>query len=241
MNDRLFKRVCDLVYQHSGIHLKPGKEALVTARLNKRMRVMGIAEMKEYIEYIEKSGDVEELARMIDVITTNTTSFFREEASLRAVFEVVEQWIKAGQRKIRIWSAAASTGEEPYTIAIIIREMLSRLSMERSVEVKILATDINMTVLNKAYEGIYMEEKLKNMPKILKTRYFDKVKRGGELFYQVRPFLRDLIVYRQFNLLSDKYPLKGGIDVIFLRNVMIYFDTNTRDAIVRKMHALLRK
>jgi chemotaxis protein methyltransferase CheR len=107
--------------------------------------------------------------------------------------------------------------------------------------VRILATDINVGVLEKAREGIYAEEKLKNMPKILRTRYFNKFKKGQELQYQVRDNLKELIVYRQFNLLAEKYPLKGGIDVIFLRNVMIYFDNDTRQTIVRKMHGLLKR
>ncbi|MCK9224789.1 MAG: chemotaxis protein CheR [Candidatus Muirbacterium halophilum] len=232
-----FKKICDFVYDKSGIHLKEGKEALVQARLSKRMRILHINSIEEYIKYLDNNDD-DEFANLIDVITTNTTSFFREDNSLKMFEKFIESWIKKGKKKFRIWSAASSTGEEPYTIAMIINELISKYNLINH-DIKILATDISPTVLMKAQKGIYSIDKIKNVPAEFKNKYFCKIIKDDIKCFEVKKNLKDMITYRQFNLLSEKYPLNGPLDIILCRNVMIYFDEKTRNTIVRKMHNLI--
>ena len=237
LTDKHFRMICDFVYEKSGIHLKEGKEALVQARLSKRMRKLHINSIEDYMYYLENSSE-DEFTNLIDVITTNTTSFFREDTSLRLFSDYMEKCLLKGKRKFRIWSAASSTGEEPYTIAIIINELLLKYNIHNS-DIKILATDISPTVLLKAQKGIYSCDKLKGVPVEFKHKYFSKTLEDGVDCYEVKDVLKKYITYRMFNLLSEKYPIKGPLDAVLCRNVMIYFDEKTRNFIVRQMHDLI--
>ncbi|MFA5479207.1 MAG: protein-glutamate O-methyltransferase [Candidatus Muiribacteriota bacterium] len=240
MKNEDFKKICNIVYDKSGINLKDGKEALVSARISKRIRALKLNDFDEYMHFLENDNTGEEVSSLIDVITTNVTSFFREKSSLDSAAEYLEKWIENSQKTIKIWSAACSSGEEPYTLAMIIDDILKSKNKHFS-DIKILATDISTTILQKAIDGVYAKEKLENIPPALKNRYFSKnsASRNCNL-YKVNDVLRKYIIFRQFNLKTEQYPLKGPIDMIFCRNVMIYFDNETRATIVKKMHDLLK-
>lgn len=238
LDNKTFYKFVEIIYKHSGIALKPGKEALVQARVAKRLRATGISDYNEYIEFIKKDED--ELWKLIDVATTNVTHFFREPKSFDFIQKTVREWAENGQRKFRFWSAASSTGEEPYTLAIVLREALRDLWHKMNFDIKILATDISDTVLKQAMKGEYPEEKMKKMDKKILNQHFCCVNNNGMKCYKINQELKNMIVYRKFNLMEDNYPLKGPIDIVLCRNVMIYFDNPTRSQIVRKIHGIIR-
>ena len=238
MDEKIFYKFVEIIYKHSGIALKRGKEALVQARVSKRLRATGISDFKEYLEYIKKDED--ELWKLIDVATTNVTHFFREPKSFEFIQKTVRTWAESGQRKFRFWSAASSTGEEPYTLAIVLRETLRDLWHKMNFDIKILATDISDTVLKQAMKGEYPVDKMQKMDKKVLNDHFCLVNSNDIKCYRINQELKNLIVYRKFNLMEDNYPLKGPIDIVLCRNVMIYFDNPTRSRIVRKIHRVIR-
>jgi chemotaxis protein methyltransferase CheR len=196
-----------------------------------------MSSFKEYISYLEKDKSGQEIVAMIDCLTTNKTSFFREAHHFDYLQEHVLPSLTAMKKKrIRIWSAGCSTGEEPYTIAIVLRESLDNLE---SLDVRILATDISTRVLHTAREGIYPAENLEDVPMELRYKYFTKVaetKEGSQ--YKINENIKALVKFARLNLL-DPWPMKGPFDVIFCRNVMIYFDKETQQMLVNRFTDLL--
>lgn len=236
MDQRLYDKFRSLVYEQSGINLGSEKQALVCARVGKRMRALGIQDHKEYYNCVLEDDTGRELISLLDVISTNVTNFFREEKHFVLLDKLLRQWGDEGQTRFRIWSAACSTGEEPYTIAMTAREALgSRLS-----DTKILATDISTSVLEKAVRGEYNESKLEKIPPHLLKRYLTKVRNSKENCYQVKDTLRSLITFGRLNLSVHPYPLKGPLDVVFCRNVMIYFDNEVRKEVLDNIYQLLK-
>ncbi len=236
MDRKVFERLSRIAFEEAGIHLAEGKEVLVSSRISKRMRALGLSRERDYLALLENDPKGEEKARFLDAITTNFTSFMRE----RDHFQVLSEWAKRaaekGKTRFRIWCAAAASGEEPYSIALTMLEALG----ERKADLKILATDISERALARAKEGVYPPRAVQPLSKAQRLKYFEKEKgREGETLFRVKKEVRERILFRKLNLAKPPYPLKGPLDVIFCRNVMIYFQTQTRQVIVKEAERLL--
>ncbi len=239
LTDAHFEKISELVKRQCGINLHQGKKQLVKARLNKRLRTLNLHSFGQYLEMLERDRTGNELVTMLDSISTNLTSFFRESAHFdflrqEALPEVLN---KTGRRSLRLWSAGCSSGEEPYTLAITLCEALPNAG---SWDIKILASDLSTVVLQRAAQGIYPAERLKTVDGSLVRRYFDPVRRhdiDGPA-YQVKPSIRKLVTFARLNLM-EKWPMKGPFDIIFCRNVMIYFEKPIQEALVNRYYELL--
>lgn len=236
MADQDFKTVCELAYQYTGIVLGDHKKDMVYGRLARRMRELKLTDMKDYCPLI-LSHEQPEVSKFINAITTNLTSFFRESHHfdfLRDVFckELLE---RGGQnRRIRAWSAACSTGEEPYSIAITLREKLSQSSWD----CKILATDLDSKVLDHGRKGVYESERIKTLSQEQKKKWF-MTDRNHPDIVKVKPALQEVVRFKRLNLL-EPWPMKGPFDFIFCRNVFIYFDATTQQKILNGFSRMLR-
>ena len=237
LSSEQFDKISKLVYQISGIDLHEGKEELVKARLIKRLRHLKIYDFKQYLKYIAEDKSGTEISAMVDILTTNKTNFFREPEHLDFLKnQIIPGWSKG---PIRIWSAGCSSGEEPYTIAIVLMESIPDIV---KMDVKILATDISDRMMEKARQGLYDEENLKTMSAHLKHKYFQRTETGfghGHK-YKVVPRLQSFISFAKLNLM-ETWPMRGPFDVIFCRNVMIYFDKPTQEHLVGRFWHLLRE
>ena len=237
ISDQEYETICQIIYKVTGISLADNKKSLVVSRLWTRLNDLGLQTFSQYIHFLSKNDQSgKEITEFINRITTNLTSFFREEKHFEILRKellpaLVEQKLKEGQYDIRVWCSAASTGEEPYTIAIVIAEYLK--SINSGLKVKVFATDINTEVLSKADHGVYLtKDVLTKIPQSLADLYFNKINSKQS---QVIKNLRDMIVYRKINLISDRYPLKDKVDIVFCRNVLIYFDSKTKDLVTRRL------
>jgi len=233
LTDEEFKSFKDLIYNKCGICLHEGKKELVRARLNKRLRQTGIKSFSEYYRYLTHEDNGNELVVMLDAISTNKTSFFREIKHFDFLKEKVFPRYASGEygRRLRFWSAACSSGEEPYTLAISLLEHFGSSNFD----IKILATDISTKVLGEAQRGVYTSDKIEDIPNPLIRTYFQQGRGRQQGFYRVKPNLRDLISFKRFNLM-DKFPFNTVFQFIFCRNVMIYFDKKTQERLVNKFH-----
>ncbi len=235
ITDKEFNLFREIIYNETGINLKEHKKPLLVSRLTRRLMELGINSFSEYYRMVVT--DKGELVRLLDRVSTNLTEFFREARHfdfLRGGFldELKERAKSTGQKKIRIWSAACSTGEEPYSIAISLLEGLGR---DSSWDIKILASDICTEALEAAECAVYTEERLQKVPRCLWSTYFLRGRYGCTGKYRVKGFVREMLVFRRFNLKERTWPIRGGFDAIFIRNVLIYFDRPTQDEIVGKL------
>ncbi|MBD3754408.1 MAG: protein-glutamate O-methyltransferase CheR [Gammaproteobacteria bacterium] len=219
-----FARIKKMVYEFAGIDLNESKKNLVYNRLSKRIRILGLNTFKAYLNYVEEQGEAE-FVNLINAITTNLTFFFRENHHFDYLaHHVIPMLLKANQsnKKIRIWSAGCSTGEEPYSIAITLKE-----TVPAGWDAKVIATDLDTNVVDTARTGIYPLERLKGVSEERKKRWFLKGGGAQSGFAKVKPELQSIIDFGQINLMSE-WPLREQIDVIFCRNVVIYFDKPTQ-------------
>lgn len=228
-----FTLLATYIEEHSGIHLRDEKKTLLVGRLNSRLEELGMNSFMSYYEYLKEDVKGTELSRLLDKITTNHTYFMREAAHFnffsQTVLPNMSETIK--DRDLRIWCAASSTGEEPYTLAILLDEYF-----KNSGEIwdkRLLATDLSLNVLDKAKNGIYSNEKVASLPKHWILNYFKKLNLTE---YQINDRLRKEVIYRRFNLLEPVFPFKRKFHVIFCRNVMIYFDNDTKEELVNKLY-----
>ena len=231
-----FHRFQELVYQQAGIALSDNKKSLIVSRLSKRLRELELPTFQSYYEYVVQSQDEEELTQLLDLISTNKTDFFREPTHFEFLKNQVIPTL-VHTKHIRIWSAASSTGEEPYTIAMTVYDAVEN---PEQWNIKILASDISTRVLAAAAKGIYEEERIKDLPKALISRHFLRGKEQQEGYVKVKPHLSKMVVYRRINLMEDRYPIRSSLDVIFCRNVMIYFDQQTQAALMAKFNRYLK-
>jgi chemotaxis protein methyltransferase CheR len=231
----IFKQFADLIYKEAGIHLGEHKQALVSARLSKRMRFLSIKDFDDYYEYIQKDQSRKELSNLLDVISTNVTFFYREPDHFKFLATLVRQWEQERQTRFRIWSAACSTGEEPYTMGLILSETLPNVS-----DVKILATDISTSVLSTARKGEYDAKKLEKVSEKMIKKHFTLIRNKEKKLYQISETIQKMIQFSWLNLSSPPYPMKGPLDVIFCRNVMIYFDNKVKERLLEDMYRLLK-
>jgi chemotaxis protein methyltransferase CheR len=237
MEANLLRKFCDLAYEKAGISLTVEKGPLVTARLAKRLRALGLSSEREYLALLGGAGGEDELVNFLDAISTNFTCFFREETHFQHLTELLTSWLAEGRRKFRFWSAASSTGEEPYTMAIVLEEAFTGLD----VDYRILATDISTRVLTTAREGVYGEAQISRVPKHLRHRYFSRSRgpAGVAETHQVLAALREKVTFARLNLSAPPFPMKGPFDVVFCRNVMIYFDQVVRQGLVSEIERVL--
>jgi chemotaxis protein methyltransferase CheR len=233
MDASTFRRFCSIAYDKAGITLGPSKEALVAARVGKRLRALGLATEKEYLARLEQEEDGEEIIQFLDVISTNHTAFFREPDHFELLRRVAGDWKAAGKTKLRLWSAASSTGEEPYSIAFTLADALEGLE----VDWRILATDISTQVLKRAEAAVYVGQKFAGIERGEQRRYFDRTATPDA--YVVKESIRKHVAFRRLNLATPPYPMRGPFDLIFCRNVMIYFDQLVRQRVISAMEKLL--
>lgn len=242
ISDDEFRLLREFIHLHTGIALSEHKRALVCSRLAKRLRFHGLRHYSEYYSLLTQ-GDPKghELVSMINCITTNKTDFFREQHHFNFLKEILIPAYLRNQNRVRpmrIWSAASSTGEEAYSIAMTVLEaMLSCTELD----VRILATDIDTDVISRAQNGIYTLEQAKQIPPALLHRYFLKGQGTHEGYVMVKPVLKNLIQFNWLNLLNDPWPMHERFDVIFCRNVLIYFDKPTQQKLFQRMGNALKK
>jgi chemotaxis protein methyltransferase CheR len=191
---------------------------------------------------LEKKDSKEELVQLLDVISTNVTNFFREKEHFDYISQRFRLCLNEGQRRFRFWSAGCSSGQEPYTLAIVLSDVLYRSKVNSSgIDIKILATDISTNVLNKAVEGKYAEKLLGDMPRALLNRYFiPTVNDDRSKTYQIRDDLKRMLVYKRLNLSKPPFPMRGPMDAIFCRNTMIYFDNTVRQRLIDEFNRLVK-
>ena len=240
LSDKEFREISKMVYDHCGINLHSGKKELVRARLSKLLRLNHMSTFKEYMEFVfaDKSGD--EFSHLIDSLSTNLTSFFRENQHFdHLTHNFLPPLLKRKQSqrnfKIRAWSSGCSSGEEPYSMAIMLLEAVKGLGRW---DIKILATDISTQMLERAQKGCYEKERVAPVPSLQKNLYLTQNIAKGYTTFEVRQNLRNIILFKYLNLMSD-WPIKGPLDFIFCRNVMIYFDKSTQERLVNRFWELL--
>jgi chemotaxis protein methyltransferase CheR len=231
----LFGKFQHLIYRESGIWLAAHKHALLTGRLARRLRLLGLSGMQEYYQLLIQPDQLHERAVMIDCITTNETHFFREprhfDFLLQHVFPRWRQEAAAGQRAphLRVWSAGCSTGEEPYSLAMLL---LKHFPAEQGWNVEVLATDISTRVLEKARAAIFPIEKSRDIPPELLRAYMLKGRDEHKAVMKVSPELHRVVRFARVNLHADSYPILDSFDLIFCRNVLIYFDQESKEKVI---------
>jgi chemotaxis protein methyltransferase CheR len=235
LSDAVFDRLRELVHLHTGIALAASKRELVYGRLARRLRALQLRSFADYCALIE-SGPASEIQELTNAITTNLTSFFRENHHFQQLAGEILPQIEANRalpKRIRVWSAGCSTGEEPYSIAMVMREALAHL---RDWDVKLLATDIDTKVVNTASAGVYPEDRFKGVsPERIKRWFAPSAGRANHS--EASRDLKSLITFKQLNLF-DTWPMKGPFDLIFCRNVVIYFDKETQRSLFERMAEL---
>ena len=230
LTDAAFVQIRDIVYRACRIDLREGKRELVEARLKKRLRQLGIDSYDDYLQFLEADASGAEMKHMLDVLTTNLTYFFRESDHFDYLAGHIRETSRNSSR-IRVWSAGCSSGEEPYSMAMVLAETCNLSQLD----CKILATDVSTRMIDTARSGTYPQSKVKHVPPALLEKYFERL--DGDLC-RVKPVLSNMVFFRHHNLAAD-WPMKGPFDAIFCRNVMIYFDRYTQQEIVARFSRLL--
>ncbi|WP_047681086.1 MULTISPECIES: protein-glutamate O-methyltransferase CheR [Xenorhabdus] len=247
LSDAQFQRICQFIYQRAGIVLAKNKREMVYNRLVRRLRVLGLNDFGQYLSILEQDSYSKEWELFINALTTNLTAFFREAHH----FPILAA--HAGRKNggtYRVWSAAASTGEEPYSIAMTLYDTLCGKDTlygkscdvlgHRSNRIKIIGSDIDTQVLEKARQGVYRLDELQHLSDSQKKKYFFKGVGYFEGYARVRPVLTELVSFQHLNLLDSEWALEGKFDAIFCRNVMIYFDKKTQERILRRFVNFLK-
>lgn len=231
--DKDFERVRRIIYKKAGINLSDSKKQLVYSRLARRLRSLQLPDFSAYLTYLEQTE--EEQQEFVNALTTNLTAFFREEHHFGILGDFAREFTH--NRPLRVWCAASSTGEEPYSIAITLVEAFGRYDPP----VKILASDIDSNVLAEAQRAIYYENRIESLSLERKKQFFLKGKGDNTGKVRVIDALRNMVEYKQINLLDQDWPVTGLFDVIFCRNVMIYFDKATQHKLLERMLRYLHK
>lgn len=226
-----FERVRQMIYAHAGISLNQSKQDMVYSRLARRLRATGINNFSDYLALLE-SNDETEWEAFVNSLTTNLTSFFREQHH----FPLLAEHALKQRHPISLWCSASSTGEEPYSMAMTLVDAFGSFKPP----VSIIATDLDTNVLAQAEAGVYPLERVEKLSADMVKRFFLKGTGAQSGFVRVRPELRALITFRQVNLLDKEWPIRGPLDAIFCRNVMIYFDKATQLKILERFAPLLQ-
>jgi len=233
---RDYTRLCDLIYREAGINLGAEKQTMLEARIKRRLKALELASYKDYRETLfGQQRPKDEILHLIDVVTTNKTDFFREPKhfdflTAKALPDLCSR--SRSGRPLLVWSAGCSTGEEPYTLAMVLSEYAET---HPGFRFRILATDISTTVLAKADRGVYTGDVVAPVPAALKRKYFLRSRDRGSETVRVAPELRRLVEFRRLNFMDADYGLQEKVDAIFCRNVIIYFDRPTQERILGKL------
>ncbi|MDQ7990144.1 MAG: CheR family methyltransferase [Candidatus Dactylopiibacterium sp.] len=228
-----FERVRALIYKRAGISLSAAKQDMVYSRLARRLRARGLRRFGEYLDLLERTHDETEWEGFVNALTTNLTSFFREAHHFEMLAEQMRR--SADRRPFRIWCNAASTGEEPYSLAITACEVFGN-----NPPVEIVASDLDTSVLAHAQKGIYTPDRVERLSRERIQRFFTNAPAEAPGAWRVKPELTRLVSFRQINLLAPTWPLREGFDAIFCRNVMIYFDKPTQYRILQRFVSMLQ-
>lgn len=240
ISDNEFNLLKSIIYRESGISLSLKKKTLIISRLNKRLRILNLKSFMDYYNYLQSAdGQNFELVKMIDEISTNKTSFFREKKQFDFLLDyglkTLLSYLKSKNKTIlKIWSTSCSTGEEPYTIAMILEEFFSKYK-NLKIPYEILATDISTNVLKKAKKAIYNNDKINNIESSLIKKYFMYGTDAKDGLYRIVPEIRKKIKFARFNI-TQKHLFKEKFDIIFCRNVMIYFDETTKNELLNNLY-----
>lgn len=236
ITDKEFKVFSALVYKESGIRLNDSKRALLVSRLSKRLRTLGLDTFKEYYEHYLINENDGELIQMLDLISTNKTSFFREPVH----FDFLKNKILPSLshlKQIKVWSSACSSGEEPYTIAMTL---FDHVQNPNQWDFSILASDLSTRVLARAQSGVYDSDQISEISQARAKLHFLRGTGDNEGKIRVKPHLQNMITFSRINLMDERYPIKNGLDLIFCRNVMIYFDRETQERLMGKFYTYLK-
>jgi chemotaxis protein methyltransferase CheR len=235
-SSKAYRTLTDLVYEHSRIRLGPDKQTLLANRLRKRLRTLELKSYEDYCELLQSPNGAEEVDELVDLISTNHTRFYREPEHFsvltRSVLPILAPQLLAARSPLRLWSAASSSGEEPYTMAIVVAEYLRAYP---GLDWQIFATDISRRVLAEAQQAIYPMDAVKPVPPALLKRYFQKGVGARAGVCRVKPELRKFLHFERVNLFQTEYPVPPNQQVIFCRNVMIYFDLPSRAIAVQRL------
>lgn len=233
----------NLVQTRCGIKMPDAKKTMLESRLRKRLRHLGLRDFREYLEFIESpAGKTSELVSMIDVVTTNKTDFFRESSHFEYLYSntvptLFKEYGAGKESDLNVWSAGCSSGEEPYTLAMVLSDY-SRI--EEKLSFSILGTDISTQVLEKARKAVYAEEKVEPVPAVMKKRYLLRSRDRSRKLVKIVSGLRKLVEYGKLNFLDDQYGINSTFDIIFCRNVLIYFEReNQRDILLKLLKHLV--
>lgn len=239
LTDKQFARLSDFIYTNYGIKMPPVKKIMLQSRLHKRLKALDLTSFDEYLSYVfDDHSHAEEVVNMIDVVSTNKTDFYREPAHFDFLNDIALPHITCqGSKQVNIWSAGCSSGEEPYTMGICLNEFASKHS---GMDYFIKATDISTKVLQHAVSGVYAENRIDVIPLALKRKYFLKSKDRSDPRVKVVKLLRDKISFQRLNFMDNQYAINEVFDIVFCRNVLIYFDKKTQEAVIRKQCARLR-
>ncbi len=232
--DKEFRHISKLIYDHAGINLPLAKKNMMYSRLAKRLRANQINTFSDYLEILESENE-QEWEAFVNSLTTNVTAFFREEHHFKILAEHISKI--RHRRSINLWCSAASTGEEPYTMAMTMVDLFGSYTPP----VRIIATDIDTHALQKASNGIYTLEQVEKLPRDVLQRFFLKGRADKSGHVKVRQELRNMISFSPLNLLDAKWPIKGAFDAVFCRNVMIYFDKPTQRKILQKFIPVMQR
>jgi chemotaxis protein methyltransferase CheR len=244
LSSRDFTRLSRLIYEKSGIKMPEVKKQMIEARLGKRLKSLGLHSFGAYCDYLFSSeGLDQELIGMIDLITTNKTDFFREPAHFDYLLQrVLPEWVQEQKvlsgRKLRVWSAGCSTGEEPYTLAMNLSEYGEKLP---GFDYQILATDLSTRVLEKAKQAVYDDERVVPVPHLLKNKYLLRSKDRSCGKVRIVPELREKVRFLRLNFMDSDFGIHEPFDIIFCRNVIIYFDQPTQERLLNKFYAHLTR
>jgi chemotaxis protein methyltransferase CheR len=231
-----FRQISDLAYERFGLDLKKGKEALVAARLGKKLRKLGFATFAEYHRHVLADSTGDALVELIDALTTNHTSFLRERVHFEFLARAANEEFR-DVSTLRVWSAACSSGEEPYSIAMCLAEALAKAPGR---QFSILATDISTRVLDSARRGVYPVSRFEDVPEPWRRAYLLRGQGESQGFYKIKPAMAQRIEFERLNLI-EPFPQRGRCHVIFCRNVMMYFDKGTQQDIVQRLTGCLER
>lgn len=237
LDDKQFRRLSEFIETEVGIKMPPAKRIMLESRLQKRLRALSYTSFDDYLTHVFDE-DTSEIVHMIDVVTTNKTDFFREPDHFVYLSEQLlpyhfseDQW--GDHRPLKVWSSASSTGEEPYTLAIVLAEFQRQ---HPSFDYRILGTDISTAVLAVARKGVYPETRIAPVEQVLRKRYFLRSRDRDNAVVRVKAELRQRVVYHRMNLMAPRFPIRDQFHVIFCRNVIIYFDRERQIQLLSKLH-----
>lgn len=244
MTEAEFSRFSEFIGDQCGIKMPPSKKIMLEARLQKRLRALGIRTFSEYYQFVLGDEGCDELVHMLDAVTTNKTDFFREPGHFQFLCQTVlpeflEECERLGQRDrtFLVWSAGCSTGEEPYTLAMALSEFAEQ---HPGFRFSILATDLSTRVLNRAKEAVYDAERVADVPMAMKQKYLLRSKDRKSNKVRIVPALRSSVQFQRLNLMEESFLFAEPLDAIFCRNVIIYFDRATQEILLNKFLRVLR-